>query len=230
MSTKKVMGVLVLSTALAGCSSQGLMRTDWPICGLIGGATGAGLGAIESSTMAGAVGAAVGVTAAAYCWVHGDKDSDGDGVLDSRDECPDTPMGTPVDEVGCPIMAEPEPAPMPADETIVLSDVDEVLFAFDSAELTEGAKARLAEVALRLKQFPNAVITVGGHTDSVGADSYNQGLSERRAQSAHDYLVSQGVNDDQLNPMGYGESRPMADNATREGRAQNRRVELFVDN
>lgn len=230
MSTMKIAGVLALSVTLAGCSSQGLMRTDWPICGLIGGATGAGLGAIESSTMAGAVGAAVGVTAAAYCWVHGDKDSDGDGVLDSRDQCPDTPLGTQVDEVGCPVVVEEVVEMVVADETIVLSDVDELLFAFDSAVLTEGAKMRLNEVALRLKQFPNAVITVGGHTDSVGADSYNQGLSERRAQAAHDYLVSQGVNDEQISPVGYGETRPIADNATREGRALNRRVELFVDN
>jgi OOP family OmpA-OmpF porin len=73
------------------------------------------------------------------------------------------------------------------------------------------------------------VVEVAGHTDSVGTDSYNQGLSERRAQAVVNYLVAKGINASRFKARGYGESEPVADNATDEGRAENRRVELRHD-
>jgi outer membrane protein OmpA-like peptidoglycan-associated protein len=71
-------------------------------------------------------------------------------------------------------------------------------------------------------------VEVGGHTDSVGSEAYNQGLSERRADAVRDYLMSKGVKASRLTARGYGESRPVASNDTEEGRAENRRVELVV--
>jgi OOP family OmpA-OmpF porin len=77
-----------------------------------------------------------------------------------------------------------------------------------------------------LKRNPDLIIEIAGHTDSQGGDDYNQGLSERRAQAVLDYFVSHGVNPGNITVRGYGESEPVADNSTREGRAANRRVEL----
>ncbi|MWK59431.1 OmpA family protein, partial [Pseudomonas otitidis] len=112
---------------------------------------------------------------------------------------------------------------------IVLSDQGKVLFAFDSAELTAAAKQELATIATRLNGASMVSVKVVGHTDSVGADGYNQRLSERRARSAADYLISQGVPSGKVTTEGFGESQPVADNGTDAGRAQNRRVEIHVD-
>ncbi|HEY8330368.1 MAG TPA: OmpA family protein, partial [Pseudomonas sp.] len=81
----------------------------------------------------------------------------------------------------------------------------------------------------KLKGSDVVGIKVNGHTDSTGTDAYNQGLSERRAASVVDYLVSQGVAQDKLSSEGFGESKPVADNSSKEGRAENRRVEIMVD-
>ena len=81
-----------------------------------------------------------------------------------------------------------------------------------------------------MKQYPQTSTVVEGHTDSVGTDAYNQGLSERRANAVRDVLVNQyGLSPDRVNAAGYGESRPVADNATADGRAINRRVEAEVE-
>ena len=81
-----------------------------------------------------------------------------------------------------------------------------------------------------MSQYPQTTATVEGHTDSVGTDAYNQSLSEKRAGAVRDVLVNQyGVGGERLNSVGYGESRPVADNATEEGRAINRRVEAEVE-
>ena len=86
----------------------------------------------------------------------------------------------------------------------------------------------LDEATEVLRQYPDIRVEVAGHTDSIGSDQYNQGLSERRAKSVFDYLVGNGIDSGRLNSRGYGESAPIADNATREGRQRNRRVELVV--
>ncbi|AYC33836.1 OmpA family protein [Pseudomonas cavernae] len=225
--TRTALPLILVSTLLTGCA--GLQKTDWPTCAAVGGVVGAGLGAIESSSWAG-WGVLVGAgTAAAYCWVHGDGDEDGDGVPDSRDKCPGTPPNTPVDANGCPPVVEEvvEEVVVVQEETIVVRDL---LFAFDSAKLTEADKAKLDTVATRLKnEAPTAKLTVTGHTDSVGSDAYNQKLSERRAQSVTDYLVSSGVSQANIiGVQGAGESQPVADNSTADGRAMNRRVEILI--
>lgn len=135
----------------------------------------------------------------------GDGDDDGDGVLNSLDECPNTPAGAQVDSRGCEIHAA----------------LDSTHFAFDSSELTAEAQAYLDSIAATLV---GKSLTAHGHTDSVGTDSYNMGLSERRATSVADFLGGAGVGG--VNVVGHGESDPLASNDTAEGRAINRRVEI----
>ncbi|PSS57140.1 OmpA family protein [Pseudomonas sp. BBP2017] len=217
--------LVLLTSVLTGCA--GLQKTDWPTCAAVGGVGGAALGAIESSSWAG-WGALLGAgMAAGYCWAHGDGDEDGDGVLDSRDKCPGTPRGVQVDANGCPPAPVVEEAVVVKEEVIVIRDVR---FEFDSARLTPADKERLDTIATRLKnEAPTARLSVTGHTDSVGRDDYNQQLSEQRAQSVTDYLVSSGVPQASfVSVQGAGESQPEADNATADGRAMNRRVEIRI--
>lgn len=223
--------LILVSSVLTGCA--GLQKTDWPMCAAVGGVTGAALGAIESGSLAAGVGAAAAGVGAAYCWVHGDGDEDGDGVPDSRDKCPGTPKGTPVDANGCPPPAPApmpvaaEPAPLPKEETIVIRNVH---FEFDKATLTAADRAQLDTVATRLKtEATTARLSVSGHTDSVGRDAYNQRLSEQRAKAVTDYLVSSGVpRASVVSVKGMGEAQPVADNSTADGRAMNRRTEILI--
>jgi len=141
------------------------------------------------------------------------KDSDGDGVPDYKDDCPNTPKGTPVNASGCEI----------AGDMTINTTTDH--FDFDSAELKPAMKTELDDVANKILDTPaNEKVEVVGHTDSTGPEAYNQMLSERRAQAAADYLGSKGVMNTTV--KGMGESSPVADNGTREGRAMNRRVEI----
>ncbi len=103
-----------------------------------------------------------------------------------------------------------------------------VNFENDSSEITAASSAILDGAVKTLGLKSSIKAEVAAHTDSVGSDAYNQGLSQRRASSVLDYLVSKGISSDRLVPKGYGESDPIADNATKEGRAKNRRVELRI--
>ncbi len=221
--------LVLLTGVLTGCA--GLQKTDWPTCAAVGGVTGAAIGATQSSAYAGYGALLVGGMAGAYCWVHGDGDEDGDGVPDSRDKCPGTPKGVQVDANGCPpapVAAVVEEVVVVKEETIVIRDVH---FQFDSAKLTAADKTKLDIIATRLKkEAPGAQLRVSGHTDSVGKDAYNQKLSERRAHSVTDYLVSAGVpRSSFVSVVGAGESQPVADNKTADGRALNRRVEIKIN-
>jgi outer membrane protein OmpA-like peptidoglycan-associated protein len=143
-------------------------------------------------------------------------DGDGDGVVDALDKCPNTPAGDKVDNQGCTLL-----------KTIVLKGVN---FDFNTAQLRADASAILDDAVAILKRYPALKVEVAGHTDSNGADAYNQRLSENRAKAVMDYFVGKGVDAAQLSAKGYGESEPVADNATADGRAQNRRVELRILN
>jgi outer membrane protein OmpA-like peptidoglycan-associated protein len=199
---------------------------------LLGGLVGGGLGALESSGWA-AGGAALGLlTGGLICYAQ-DGDEDDDGVFDRRDRCPDTPANTPVEHHGCPLPQYPASAPpvepqAPTTEVITLNDAGKVLFDFDKSDLTQEARSQLDGLMSKLSHANVASIRVVGHTDSVGTDAYNQGLSERRASSVVEYLLTQGLSPDKLTSEGKGESEPVADNETDEGRAQNRRVELHI--
>lgn len=154
------------------------------------------------------------------------------GHTDVRDNVVSVGIQVPI---GSPAKA-PEPAPTPAPEPapvqveepapIVLRGVH---FKFDSAQLTQPAQSRLNNVGAALHAAPDVTFSIAGHTDAIGSNAYNQRLSERRAQSVKTYLVGHGINDNRITAVtGYGETRPVATNATPEGRAQNRRVELDV--
>lgn len=141
-------------------------------------------------------------------------DEDGDGVTDDKDKCPGTPKGTRVDADGCPL-----PVAQVASIKMMVN------FPFDSSVVQEQYFSDIGELAAFLKRFEDVYVDVEGHTDSTGPDDYNQGLSQRRAQAVVDLLVNEhGIDARRLEAKGFGESQPVADNATKEGRAQNRRV------
>jgi len=114
------------------------------------------------------------------------------------------------------------------DDTLKLTVDSEVSFDFNRAEVKPAFSGSLDKLADVLIKYNRTVVHVVGHTDSVGSDSYNQQLSERRAQSVGDYLVSRGVPRDRMRTEGRGEREPRATNATEAGRQLNRRVEIFV--
>lgn len=121
----------------------------------------------------------------------------------------------------------PEPKPAPVIPTIVVGDA---FFDFDKADLKPGAIEALDRGARSINDNAEYVrqVNVTGHTDSIGSEAYNQKLSERRAGAVADYLAGKGVSRSLMNVKGMGESQPVADNRTKEGRAQNRRVEVQV--
>jgi outer membrane protein OmpA-like peptidoglycan-associated protein len=134
-------------------------------------------------------------------------DGDADGVADGTDRCPDTPAGERVGPFGC-----------SCDVTVQLQ------YELDSAVLTADDQVRLDGAAQRLVALQFETGEVAGYADSTGDEQYNLELSQRRAQSARDYLVAKGVGGERLTAVGYGEANPIADNATPEGRALNRRA------
>jgi len=146
-------------------------------------------------------------------------DTDQDGVPDYKDLCPGTPFGIAVDENGCALSG-------PIETSILEGDVT---FAFDKAVLTSQAKTELENLINRFGLNFIKGIKVVGHTDSVGAESYNQKLSEARATSVVNYLIMLGIPADKINGWGEGERNPVASNDTREGRAQNRRVVIEIE-
>ena len=105
-------------------------------------------------------------------------------------------------------------------------ELDTITFAFDQYELTPEAKMGLDENLERLSSQPDLSIVIQGHTDSIGTEDYNQKLSEQRAQVVHEYFISKGVSPERMQTVGYGESRPAADNSSAQGRALNRRTEI----
>jgi OOP family OmpA-OmpF porin len=141
-------------------------------------------------------------------------DSDGDGVMDPDDACPGTPRGTKVDERGCEVR-------FVRGESVQL----QVNFAFDSDAVDTSYLDDIQALAEFMKRHTDVVADIEAHTDSMGPEAYNMGLSQRRAESVIEVLTEQyGIPGNRLVPRGYGESRPIADNDTEEGRAANRRV------
>lgn len=144
-------------------------------------------------------------------------DSDNDGVYDAQDECSGTLEGLKVDARGCAVETETQ--------SIVLKGVT---FLPSSANLTPAAKEVLAGAAAALTGQESLKVELGGHTDAQGKDEANLALSQRRADSVRAYLIGKGVAGDRLTAVGYGETQPIADNNTLEGRKENRRVELKI--
>lgn len=143
-------------------------------------------------------------------------DSDFDGVPDHLDKCPDTPAGTRVDANGC---------PLPGEKLAILVNVN---FDFDKSNIRPGDAIKLDGVARTLSDNPKISVRIEGHADSTGLDDYNMKLSIRRAKSVQRYLEATGIAAERMEIAGFGERVPLATNATREGRAMNRRVEFVV--
>lgn len=168
-------------------------------CGIAGAATHGRKGARNAALGCGIVGAGVG------------------GYMDYqekqlRDKLANTQVG--VDRVG---------------DQIKLTMPDNITFAVNSADLQPAVRTALSDVANVLTQYPDTTITVAGHTDNTGNPTYNQSLSQRRAQSVAGFLQSRGVAGSRVNPVGYGQNQPIASNTTVEGRAKNRRVEILIN-
>ncbi|MBS1239566.1 MAG: OmpA family protein [Proteobacteria bacterium] len=167
---------------------------------LLGGLIGGKTGRIVGAGIGGIAGAAVGYTM--------DKQ-----IKELKEQTSGT--GVDVTEVG-------------DGQAILVNLPDGVTFAVNSSTISPAFQATLDKIANSLVQYPNSLIDVMGHTDSTGSDAYNEDLSKRRADAVADYLVLRGVSRARIATIGYGERYPVADNATDEGRARNRRVELKI--
>ena len=117
---------------------------------------------------------------------------------------------------------------METEEEIKIQLSSEILFEFDSYELSSNAEPVLRKVVEVLLEYPENSVVIEGHTDSEGTDAYNQTLSENRANSVKTWLVSAGIDGARLQAIGHGESKPVASNETDEGRGKNRRVEITI--
>ncbi|WP_353777215.1 OmpA family protein [Winogradskyella sp. 3972H.M.0a.05] len=146
-------------------------------------------------------------------------DTDGDGVLDKDDQCPNE-KGT-VANNGC-----PEINPTAEVMATLNSYARTILFDTGRASFKKETDKVLQAMVAIFKEYPKASFDIEGHTDSVGSAKSNQLLSERRANAVRDYLIANGINADRLTATGYGEDKPIDDNKTRSGRANNRRVEV----
>lgn len=153
--------------------------------------------------------------------VESDLDSDGDGVPDSIDQCPGTPMNVVVDEVGCPV---------PVDITDELKMELRVFFDNDKSAIKNQYKPEIAKVAEKMREYPNSVARVEGHASKTGPSArYNQRLSEARAVAVKSMLTNEfGIEPNRLSTVGYGYDNPIAPNDTEEGRAMNRRVYAII--
>jgi OOP family OmpA-OmpF porin len=130
-----------------------------------------------------------------------------------------------------PVVVAPAPAPAPAPVVVAPAKVTyaaDAFFDFDKSVLKPEGKAKLDDLAAKVKDINLEVVIAVGHTDATGPDGYNQKLSVRRSEAVKAYLVSKGIEKNRIYTEGKGEAQPVADNKTREGRAKNRRVEVEV--
>jgi outer membrane protein OmpA-like peptidoglycan-associated protein len=195
----------VVLFGMTACASWGQRERGAVIGAGAGAAVGAAVGSQVGSTARGAIiGAAVGGAAGAVIGHQMDQQArDLDRDLE----------GATVARVG---------------EGIVVTFEGGILFDFDRADLRHEARRNLERLARNLQQYDRTEVLIIGHTDSVGSATYNQGLSERRAQSAANYVVSLGVAPHRVSTRGMGEHDPIASNETAEGRQLNRRVEVVI--
>ncbi len=168
-------------------------------------------------------------------------DSDGDGIADYLDKCPNTPTGALVDKVGCPLDSDHDGVAdyldkCPATPKGVSIDADgcptkltlRINFGVNNSKVTSQYYGEIAKAAQCVRDYPGNQVYIYGHTDSSGAASYNQKLSEQRALAVKNSLIEQfNIPAEKLVSRGFGEDQPIADNTTSEGRTLNRRVEVL---
>jgi OOP family OmpA-OmpF porin len=150
-----------------------------------------------------------------------DNDNDGDGIPDSADKCVNEPetVNQFQDEDGC-------PDEVPKEVEKFSGKIEGIKFALGKAKIRRSSFKVLDEAVAVLQKYPDIKLEVQGHTDSTGSAEINTKLSQARAQAVVDYMVGKGVDAGRLTAKGYGPDKPVADNKTKAGRAQNRRVEF----
>ncbi|OON69788.1 OmpA family protein [Hymenobacter sp. CRA2] len=179
--------------------------------------------------------------------LKGCPDADNDGVIDQNDKCPGTPAGVKVDASGCPLDTDGDGVPdyqdrcpnrpgpasnrgcpeIKAEAKKRLQEATKYInFEFNKAVLLPSSYPTLDAIVQILNEYPDYTLSIAGHTDSKGSDPYNLRLSHDRAASARTYMLSKGIPDARIESRGYGETKPIADNATEAGRALNRRVDF----
>ncbi|MEM1097054.1 MAG: OmpA family protein [Bacteroidota bacterium] len=206
-STHLLLASLVFfALTLSGCASLSQTEKGAAVGLGAGAAVGGAIGkATGKGTAKGAIiGAMLGGAAGAIIGNQMDKQAE---------ELEDELEGAEIERVG---------------EGIQVTFESGILFGFDSSALTPDARASLNQLALSLNQYDNTELIVVGHTDAKGSDAYNQQLSQRRADAAASYLMSQGVAPNRITTLGKGETEPIATNDTDFGRSQNRRVEVAI--
>jgi outer membrane protein OmpA-like peptidoglycan-associated protein len=178
-----------------------------------------------------------------------DPDNDNDGIVDAMDACPNNPG--PLENRGCPVLdrdgdgipddldkcpdeAGPPPDGCPKKYSLLMVKKDrieikqQVKYQTGKFKVLPASYKLLNQVVQVLNDYPKMKVRIEGHTDSVGGESFNLKLSQKRAEAVKAYLVGKGIADDRLEAAGYGLTRPIASNRTAKGRAQNRRTEFYI--
>lgn len=213
--------IVALATAtLLTASGCAVTKRDWGACAVGGGVVGAIAGGLTGGIVTNNIDDDKNDSARGGAIAGGIAGGAAIGALLGHVLC-DPLKETPV------VQAPPPPPPPPAGTEI--AELRGAHFDFDSAHLTAAGEAALDVVVSTMQEHPDLRVRCEGHTDAIGSDAYNQALGQRRADSVVQYLVDQGIDAGRLSALSFGESRPAADNATEEGRAQNRRVEIIVD-
>ena len=199
------LAALTVSTGMTGCASMNNTERGAAVGAGAGGAIGAVIGRQTGNTARGAIiGAVVGGAAGAVIGRRMDQQAQ---------ELEQNLPAAEVERVG---------------EGIAVTFESGVLFPFNSSDILPAGRENLRQLANSLRNYPGTTVLIVGHTDSVGSDEYNMGLSYRRAESARSFLAQQGIESSRVRVEGRGESEPVADNSTEAGRQQNRRVEVAI--
>jgi outer membrane protein OmpA-like peptidoglycan-associated protein len=198
-STKTSVALPLLLTLLAGCATAG---RDTAIGAGVGGVAGAGIGALVGGKKGALIGLGVGALAGGSVGLYLDKQRK---ELEKVAEVKKTENG------------------------LLVQMKNDILFDTGSDALKAEGVVELSKMADILAKYADDRVKIEGHTDSVGDAKHNQALSERRASAVKTVLVSRGVQEKQIEVYGLGETKPVADNASADGRAKNRRVELHID-
>jgi len=205
ISQKLIIGITAFSLLTASCKNMNKTQKGAVIGTAGGAAVGAVVGKAAGNTALGAIiGATVGGVTGAVIGRKMDKQAE-----EIKKQVPNAN----VERVG---------------EGIVVEFNSKILFGFDKSDLTNTAEGNLKDLVTILNKYPDTDIEIQGHTDDVGTDEYNQGLSERRAASVSSYIKSKGISGSRIGIKGYGESAPKYPNDSEANRAQNRRVDFLI--
>jgi len=202
----KKLGAVACALSLAGCASMNNTQRGATVGAGAGGAVGAVIGHATGSTARGAIiGAVLGGAAGAVIGHQMDRQA--------QDLKGDLGQNADVQRVG---------------EGIAVTFASGILFPFNSDQVLPAGRENLRRLAESLQRYPGTEVLIVGHTDNVGSDDYNMGLSQRRADSSKSLLVSMGIPAERIRTSGKGKTEPVASNETEAGRQQNRRVEIAI--